>query len=269
VKRQEIGDYYRNHLLNEVMPFWEVRTRDEECGGYLTCFDRQGNVTDRTKYVWFQARQLYMFSALYNQMEPSSKWLDLAKHGRDFLVAHAYAGDGRWQYQLDRNGAVEKGTISIYTDMFLLQGLSEYAVASGSDEDRTLIEETMAGIEKNVMDPEFKDIFHGTWNPRYKRHGIHMISINTADVVSQVLGRDRTRPLIDYCIHAVLFEFAKDESEALFESIGRDGAIIDDEEGRILDPGHALESAWFCIAEGRLRGDQTIIDRAIQVAEWT
>lgn len=269
MKRQEIGDYYRNHLLNEVMPFWEVRTRDEECGGYLTCFDRQGNVTDRTKYVWFQARQLYMFSALYNQMEPSSKWLDLAKHGRDFLVAHAYAGDGRWQYQLDRNGAVEKGTISIYTDMFLLQGLSEYAVASGSDEDRTLIEETMAGIEKNVTDPEFKDIFHGTWNPRYKRHGIHMISINTADVVSQVLGRDRTRSLIDYCIHAVLFEFAKDEFEALFESIGRDGAIIDDEEGRILDPGHALESAWFCIAEGRLRGDQTIIDRAIQVAEWT
>ena len=251
------------------MPFWVSRTRDATHGGYVTCFDRLGNVTDYRKYVWFQARQLYMFSALYSHVEARDEWLDLAEHGRDFLVAHAYDRDGRWHYQLDRGGAVEKGAISVFADMFVIQGLCEYATASGSEEDRSLIEETFSALERNVPDPDFKDIFHGTWSPRYKRHGIYMITINTSEVVSQVLGRDRTRPLADLCLHEVLHEFAKDEYEALFESVGRDGAVIDDDEGRILDPGHALESAWFCIEEGRLRRDQQIIDRAVQIAEWT
>ena len=261
--------YYRSHLLDDIMPFWEGRTKDEEHGGYLTCFDRAGSVTDTTKYVWFQGRQLYMFPALYNQVEKRNAWLGLATWGRDFIVAHAYAGEGRWHYQLDRTGAVQKGTISIFTDMFVLQGLCEYAVASGSDADRRLIEETYDAIERNVNDPEFKDIFHGTWSPRFKRHGIHMISINTAQVASQVLGADRTRPLIDTCLHEVLHEFAKDDHEALFESIGRDGSVVDDDEGRVLDPGHALESAWFCLEEGRARGDPAIIDRAVLIADWT
>ena len=68
---QKLGDlagFYRQHLLAEVMPFWEGRTKDSECGGYFTCFDRQGNLTDADKYIWFQGRQLWMFSALYNRV---------------------------------------------------------------------------------------------------------------------------------------------------------------------------------------------------------
>jgi N-acylglucosamine 2-epimerase len=58
-----LAKFYRKHLLQDVMAFWEPRTRDSESGGYLTCFDRKGNLTDTDKYVWFQGRQLYMFSA--------------------------------------------------------------------------------------------------------------------------------------------------------------------------------------------------------------
>jgi len=261
--------YYRAHLLDDVMAFWEPRTKDEECGGYFTCFDRKGNRTGNTKYVWFQGRQLYMFPALYNQVEPRAEWLSLGKWGRDFLVKHAYAGHGRWHYQLDRQGNPEKGTVSIYTDMFVLQGLCEYAVAAGCWEDRDLIEETFDAIERNAQDLDFRDIFHGTWDPRFKRHGIYMMSINTGRVAAQVLGEERTRPLIDAALHQVLHEFSKDDHEALFESIARDGSIVDDDEGRLLNPGHAMESAWFCLEEGRRRGDRGLIDRAVQVAEWT
>ena len=103
MKAADIGalaKFYRERLLEDVMPFWEPRTRDEECGGYFTCFDRAGALTDRTKYIWFQGRQLYMFSALYNRVERRPEWLDLARHGRDFIVKHAYAGNGRWVWRI-------------------------------------------------------------------------------------------------------------------------------------------------------------------------
>ena len=141
-KIAELAKFYRKHLLEDVMAFWEPRTKDTECGGYLTCFDRVGNLTDTDKYIWFQGRQLWMFSALYNHLWKRPLWLELAQHGRDFLVKHAYAGAGRWNYHLDQQGRAKKGTISIYTDLFMLAGLCEYALASGNDADLPIIRET-------------------------------------------------------------------------------------------------------------------------------
>lgn len=265
----ELARFYRKHLLDDVMPFWEANTADTEYGGYLTCFDPQGHLLDTDKYIWMQGRQLWMFSALYNRVEPRPQWLELARRGRDFLVEHAYAGKGRWQYQLDRSGRhVKRGTISIYTDHFALAGLCEYALAGRSREDTDLIRETFAVMEHNVHDPDFKDIFHGTWSPRYKRHGIHMISVNVADVASRVLGAERTTPLINHCLQEILYVFANDARKLLFESVGRDGQVIDEPEGRLINPGHALESMWFCMEVARQRGDERLPNRCVEITDW-
>ena len=238
----ELGQFYRRHLLEDVIPFWEQRTKDEACGGYLTCFDRAGRVTDTDKYIWFQGRQLWMFSALCHRLEQRESWLDLAQHVRDFIVKHAYAGQGRWYYQLDRSGKPKKATISIFTDHFVLSGLCEYALAAETDEDLPLIHETYDAIEAAVYDPQFKDIFHGTWSPLYKRHGIYMMSLHVAGLAERILGCQRTRPLIDYCLDQILHVFAKDDHQMLFESVSSDGDYVDDAEGRVFNPGHTLES---------------------------
>jgi N-acylglucosamine 2-epimerase len=267
-KIEELREFYRKHLLEDVMSFWEPRTRDTECGGYFTCFDRMGEITDTDKYVWFQGRQLWMTAALYNEVGRDEKWLDLARHGRDFLVKHAYAGDGRWHYQLDRAGNVKQGTISIFSDLFVVSGLAEYAVASGSDEDVDLIKTVYDTIERNVHDLDFKDIYHNTWNPKYKRHGVYMISVITAPIVGKVLGETYTRPLIDHSLEQILYVFARDEHEALVEAVGRDDSFMDDEEGRVVYPGHTLESCWASIEEGLRQNDRSIIDRALTIADW-
>ncbi len=267
--RQDLAAYYRKHLLEDVMPSWEPRTKDAECGGYLTCFDRAGNVTDTDKYVWFQGRQFYMFSALHRQVEQRELWLDLASHGRTFLIDHAYAGDGRWHYQLDRAGDVKRGTISIFSDHFVFAGLCEYAQATGRDDDMTLIRNTFDAIERNTFDLDCKDIFHGTWSPKYKRHGLFMFAVHACNLARPLLGDERVRGLADHCLSEVLYVFAKDEHRAQFEQVARDGSVvIDEDEGRVINPGHTLESMWFCIEEGLQRNDQAIVDRALTVADW-
>lgn len=265
---QALASFYCRHLLDNVMAFWEYRTHDRECGGYLTCFDRVGNLTNDDKYIWFQGRQLWTFSALHNQLQPRDSWLELARIGRDFLVKHAYAGGGRWNYQLDRAGRLKRGTISIYTDLFVLGGLCEYSVAAGCRDDLPLVEATFDAIEQNVYDPQFKDLFHGSWHPQLKRHGVCMIALGKAAIARKVLGDDRTRPLIDHCLHEILHVFANDSHRALFESVAHDGSIVDSDEGRVLNPGHALESMWFCMEEGLYRNDWCIVDRAIEIIDW-
>lgn len=259
--------FYKNYLLNGVMSFWEKRTIDHEYGGYFTCFNREGNLTDRTKYIWFQGRQLWMFSNLYNEFK-DEKWQKLAKHGRDFLVKNAYSGDGRWHYQLSQEGKIEKSTVSIFTDLFVLSGLAEYAKAINSDEDIDLIKETYSSICRNINNPEFKDIYHNVWHPDYDRHGLYMISLIVAPIVGEILGREVTKPFIDECLYKILYVFAKDEHEVLLEVVGRNGEFINNSEGRISYPGHTFESCWAAILEGRRRNDKSIIDRALKIYEW-
>lgn len=267
-----LAEYYyefsKNYLLNGIMPFWENRTQDGEYGGYFTCFDQKGHLTDTKKYVWFQGRELWTFSALFNKFR-DEKWLSLAKHGRDFIVDHAYAGNGRWNYQLDQSGKnVEIGTNSIFSDLFVLSGLAEYAMASRSDQDEQLIIDTYKTIEKNIHDPDFQDIYHNKWNPKYRRHGLYMITLIVAPIVGMYIGSEKTRSLIDYCLENILYVFAKDDHETLFEAVGQNGEYMDDDEGHITYPGHTFEACWAAIYEGRRRHDQTIIDRAIKIYNW-
>ncbi len=73
------------------------------------------------KYIWFQGRQTYTYALLYNHIEKRRDWLDKARHGFRFLADKAYAGGGRWNYKLDRQGHVLVGTTSVFADMHVLQ----------------------------------------------------------------------------------------------------------------------------------------------------
>lgn len=260
--------FYRKHLFVDIMPFWERRTLDNKFGGYITCFDREGNVFDLDKYIWFQGRQLWTFSTLFNNFGEDPKWLAYAKHGRDFIINHAYGGDGRWFYHLDRRGTVIEKTISIFTDLFVLSGLVEYAIATGSDEDRKIITDTYNAIERNVNDPNFSDIYHIKYDPRYKRHALQMITLNVASCVERFFGDNRTKLLSDSCLENILYKFANDEHQALFETISKDDNYINNPEGNVINPGHGLESMWFCYEEGKKRKDQVILDRVGTIVNW-
>jgi len=259
------------HILEDIMPFWDSRCFDAEYGGYITCFDREGNITDTNKYVWFQGRQLYTYSLLYNRIEKRNKWLELAKAGYDFLVRYAYAGNGRWDFELTRDGKLVTGTNSIYSDYHVAQGLAEYLLAIGFSDKRgmTILEDTFFSIEKNTMDSEFKDIFENTWSPSLIWHDMHLTALNTAFIVGQTLGSKRVKPFEDYCLDKIQNWFLRNEKRMVFEAVTRENKIDMSPAGRFINPGHSLESMWFCLETGRKHGNEDVIKRALQGVDWT
>jgi N-acylglucosamine 2-epimerase len=268
---KKYADFYRNHLLNDIMPFWENRCIDNECGGYITCFDREGNITDKNKYIWFQGRQLYTFSLLYNKIERKPKWLEMAEWGYKFLVEKAYAGNGRWNFELDRAGNVIIGTNSIYSDFHVVQGLAEYMLATDCKnlDGMRILTETYDAIERNVNDPSFKDLYENTWSQKYIWHDLYLTALNAASIVSQVLPEGRTTEFEDNCLEKILYSFARDEYKMVFEAITRDGGIDLEPEGRFINPGHSLESMWFCMETAARRKNDKDIKRALDIVEWT
>lgn len=259
---------YRDQLI-EIMSEWADHTLDLENGGYLTNFDENWNITGDNKNVWAHARQTYMFAAMYSNIEKNEKWLRVSKAGRDFLVAHANAGNGRWNYELDSTGnKVLVGAHSIFSDLFVLSALSQYAAASDSNNDLQLIKETFEAAEKNIRNPDFKDIFPHKWLEGIERHSVYMIAVNAAGIAGQVLGRDTVRPLIQLCLDKIINFFGNNESGYLLESLKKDGSVWDTEEGRTVNPGHIFEGMWFCIHEAFNDNNQEyILPKALKILD--
>ena len=52
------------------------------------------------------------------------------------------------------------------------------------------------------------------------------------------------------------------------ETVGINGELIDHFDGRTLNPGHAIEGAWFIMSEGRRRNDDRLIQMGCQMLDW-
>jgi N-acylglucosamine 2-epimerase len=104
-------------------------------------------------------------------------------------------------------------------------------------------------------------------------HSMAMIQINTlqvlrrADTTPQPLPYDR---LIDTQIEEVFRYFVKPEKKALLETVGPAGEYLGDSpEGRCVNPGHAIETAWFILAEGKHRNDKKLVERGLPLLDWS
>lgn len=264
---KELKSDYKTHLLSDVLPFWEIRTKDAEAFGYLTQFDRTGRLIGTEKNMWVQGRQLWMFSAIYNYADRRDSLLELADWGRKFIKLHGYAGEGKWHYILDRGGNVISGPVSIFTDMFVLGGLCEYALASGSKEDSELIERTYASIERRFITGDLSEVAPQTWNPNLQKHGVYMICLNMISIVRKWFGEDRVAPLRTLCLDKILHTFYKRDRMLLFESVDRLGEPNESDEGQLINPGHIFESMWFCLEEALRTGDTETANAAIPMID--
>ena len=60
---------YKQELMTDIMPFWLEHGLDPVYGGVYTCLDREGNLMDTTKSVWFQGRFGFIAAYAYNLIE--------------------------------------------------------------------------------------------------------------------------------------------------------------------------------------------------------
>ena len=259
---------YRDDLVNDIMPFWLKNGLDRVNGGVYTCVDRDGSLIDSTKSVWFQGRFAFVCSFAYNTVEKNPEWLAAAKSTIDFIEAHCFDTDGRMYFEVMADGTPLRKRRYVFSESFAAIAMAEYAKASG---DMTYAQKALdlfKDIRKFVATP-------GYMEPKYlptlqaKGHSLVMILINTASRIRNVISD----PVLDQQINesiASLKDFMKPEFEALLEMVGPNGEFIDTINGRLINPGHCIETAWFLLEEAKHRGwDKELTQQALQILDWS
>lgn len=263
---QLLADLYRDELLVNIIPFWEKYSRDSLSGGYFTCLDREGNVFDTDKFIWLQARQVWMFSTLFNETEKNTGWLDMAIHGADFLEKYGRDKMGNWFFSLTREGKPLVEPYNIFSDCFAAMAFSQLARATGDQIKSEIAVNTFNNILKRSENPKgkFEKSFPGT-RP-LKGFSLPMILCNLALEMEYLIDKKQIDAIIDRCIYEVMEVFYDKESGLIRENVNLNGSFSDSFEGRLLNPGHAIEAMWFIMDLAERTGDRNLMIKAKDIA---
>lgn len=162
-------DEAEHHLVNELLPFWRDRCKDNENGGFVTHFDKNGNDTgEDEKSLIAQARCIYTMASAHRAGYGDGIYAEYAKHGVDFLIEKMWDNEfGGFYWMMDRAGRVKIDKKILYGHSFAIYALSEYTLATGDPVGREYAEKIFDLIRKYCLDSMyggFFEMFRRNWN---------------------------------------------------------------------------------------------------------
>ncbi|MEQ1859114.1 MAG: AGE family epimerase/isomerase [Chthoniobacteraceae bacterium] len=262
--------FYRDALLGDVIPFWLRHGMDREHGGIITSLDRDGSVLDTDKSVWFQGRAGWMFATLFNTVEPRAEWLDAARSCVEFARRHCFAPEGKMYFSVTREGSPLRMRRYVFSECFAAIAFAAFAKATGEARAADDAVKTFAMYLRHTFTPGVMPAKSA--RPTRGLAGFMMAIVTAQEVRANLgdvsVGGRTCSEWIDECITTIERDFFKPEHEALMEVVGERGEVLAHSEGRTLNPGHAIECAWFIMHEGALRQDARLIKLGATILEW-
>jgi N-acylglucosamine 2-epimerase len=264
----DLQQFYADQLLKDTIPFWFPRSFDHEHGGFLFMRDADGSLIDDDKAVWIQGRAVWTLSTLYNTVEKKQEWLDGAKLGYEFLNKYCFDTDGRMFFHVTREGQPIRKRRYFFSETFYVIACAAYAKASGDEEAAANARRIFGKCVEYATIPGLLEPKFTATRPS-KGIGVPMIMMNTAQQLRDTIGDPRCDDLITGWINEIEEFFVKDDIQCVMEQVAPDGSIIDHIDGRTLNPGHAIEGAWFILAEAMHRNnDQRMVDLGCKMIDY-
>lgn len=264
---QALRQQYAGALLDDVIPFWMRHSPDRECGGYFTCLNSDGSVFDTDKFVWPQAREMWMFSKFYNALEPRLEFLEMATLGARFLADHGHDDKGDWYFALDRQGKPLVQPYNIFSDCFAAMAFAEYGRASGESWATELALRTLERILARKDNPKgkYNKLVPGS-RPMLSLV-LPMITVNLAMEVGSALPDFPVEQVVKENVRLIMEKFVDRRARLIFEHVSPDGTHPDTFDGRLINPGHGIECTWFVMSAAERFGDKETIELAADALE--
>lgn len=263
---------YSKSLTENVIPFWEKYSLDDVDGGYFTCLLRDGNVFDTDKFIWLQAREVWMFAKMFNEWEANPSWLKIAVHGADFLEKYGRNQEGDWYFSLRKDGKPLVSAYNIFSDCFAVMAFAQLAKASGEDRYAQIAIQSFERILQRQSNPKGKFSKAIPENRALKNFALPMILCNLALELESLSDTFDIESLIDTCVNEVMVDFYNREYDITLENVKPDGSFSDTFEGRCVNPGHVIESMWFIMDIAERRQDKPLmklaVDRTIRTLSY-
>ena len=267
---------FRAELLENCAPFWMEHGWDRVHGGMYTYLARNGERCSTLKSVWAQGRFLWTLCRLCSQYGIREDWMKAAESSKAFLDEHCIDKDGRMFFLVTEDGRPARKRRYFFSEAFYIMGFAEYARLTGDSaalqKARAMYDFVLRIYKDPAADP------HQVY-PKFEPETIAartlagpMIMLNVSNVMRRCDPQNATRydAGVKEYIADVTGYFYSEKYRCVFENVGKDGSLLlDIPMGRVVNPGHSIEAAWFLLNEARYFGDAELTRKAINILEWS
>ncbi|XP_033115461.1 N-acylglucosamine 2-epimerase-like isoform X2 [Anneissia japonica] len=255
--------------LDNAVDFWLKYSHDDENGGFFTCLGKDGQVYDETKYCWLQGRQVWMYCKLYNTVPKyhTDQVLKAAIKGGEFLMKHVKdQNSAKCFFSVTKDGQPIKVQRTIFSECFYLLAMSELGRATKEQKYKGEAVKMLDKVEywarvdnSELGRPELSG------SPPTNALAIAMIFFNLVDEVcwDDVELQKKYSSLLEWSVEQTLQHLQR-EGSVVLEFVGTDGKELRGSQGRLINPGHAIETGWFLLQHAVKTQNEKLKETAIR-----
>ncbi len=261
-------EQYRENLFDDFLPFMDEYIIDHEYGGFKCNTDREGSNITTNKRTWFDGRGIWVYSYLYNNFDKDPRYLEVARKTIGLVLKAKSPGEDYWPWEYNRTGIdLKSREPDIYGNLFVAEGLAEYAFATG---DHTYLDKAKEIIFDCVALYDRDDYTYGyeylagqppIRKPRVLGHWMILLNLSKGILMHQ--HDKRIEKLADRCIDALLRHHLNPEFNLLIEFLEKDMSLPRDNElDQFVSIGHSIEVLWMIMDEAIRRQDEALYAQA-------
>jgi mannose/cellobiose epimerase-like protein (N-acyl-D-glucosamine 2-epimerase family) len=269
---ERLRDQYRRDLFEDFLPFMDRHIIDHDLGGFLCTADRDGTVLSQDKVTWYEGRGTWVYSFLYNHFGHNPKHLEVARKSVA-LILPAFPSNGEmYVKRFTRDGKpVGEPDPEIYSDMFVAEGLAEFAKATGERRYRQLAKELLlkcvARYDRPDYYPRIGETYLGSGAkafPGARVLGCWMVLLRAATQMLETQADTEIAQVCDRSVNAIVEHHFNPAFALMNELLNHDLSRPDSEYVQLVYTGHSIETLWMVMAEGRRRGDTQLFNTAAE-----
>jgi len=191
------------------------------------------------------------------------------KHGIDFIDKFCFReSDNKMWFTVDKKGNPLRMRRYAYSESFAAIAYAEYYKATNDADYAVKANKAFEAYVHYNTKPSNEFPPKGEPTRPSKNIGFAMIGIATAQVLRDCLNDEYYTEVVANFISEIETHFINEEFEAVMETVGLNGEFIDHFDGRTLNPGHAIEGAWFIMHEGFHTSNQHFINLGCKMLDW-
>ena len=241
-------DFYLKELKN-VLTFWCEHGYDEVNRGFNTYLDEKGKVYCEDKSVWAQGRGVYIFSKAYQYIEKNDKWLKIAKDTYSFIQEKAFFDNNKMYFRITKDGLpIQKRRYWFSEAFYVMASIALYEVTFDF---KYLLEGRR--VYNIIFDKYGKELSE---EPKFNPENYHLQDLSSSMIflsLAQAMEKvdidfqDNYKEHINISKANILNKHYNFDLKALLENVDETGKFDDSPKGRLVNPGHSLECAWFLL----------------------
>jgi len=265
----ELSARYMYDLFDDFLPFMDKYVIDHEYGGFMCNTKPDGTNVTTGKGAWYEGRGIWVYSFLYNKVEPNPEYLDVAKKSVDFIMKHRPEGDEFWVRSYTKEGEPVGGPGDIYANLFIANGLAEFSKAQGNERYWDIAKDIfIRTIRRYDSNDYVYEVYYGpeakhAQPPRVLGHW--MVILRLATQMLENRSDREIEAIASRTVDAIMNHHLNPSYGLMNEVMKHDLTRADSPFDQFSYTGHAIETLWMVLYEAARTGDRGLFDEAGRV----